>query len=57
VFVRAPEGGLSVDSVVILNHIRTVDRRRLGKRLGTLRSDTMKQVDQAIMISLGLFDV
>jgi len=54
VLVRAPEGGLSVDSVVLLNQIRTVDRRRLGKRLGTLRPETMKQVDQAVMISLGL---
>lgn len=54
VFVHAPEGGLTVDSVILLNHIRTIDKRRLSKRLGTLRSETMKQVDQAIMISLAL---
>jgi len=54
VFVHAPEGGLTVDSVILLNQIRTIDKRRLGKRLGTLRSETMKQVDQAIMISLAL---
>ena len=57
VLVRAPEGGLSVDSVVLLNQIRTVDRRRLGKRLGILRPDTMKHIDQAIMISLGLIEM
>lgn len=56
VLVRAPEGGLTGDSLVLLNQIRTVDKRRLGKRLGVLRSETMKQVDQAIMISLALID-
>lgn len=57
VLVPVAEGGLTVDSLVLLNQIRTVDKRRLGKRLGVLRSETMKQVDQAIMISLALVDV
>jgi mRNA interferase MazF len=57
VLVRVPEGSLTVDSLVLLNQIRTVDRRRLGKRLGVLRSETMKQVDQAIMISLALIEL
>ena len=54
VLVKAPEGGLDVDSIVLLNQIRTVDKRRLVKRLGVLRGATLKQVDQAIMISLAL---
>ena len=57
VFVRAPEGGLTVDSVVLLNHIRTIDKRRLGKRLGALRSETTKEIDQAVMISLALVEI
>ncbi|MSO57355.1 MAG: type II toxin-antitoxin system PemK/MazF family toxin [Acidobacteria bacterium] len=57
VLVHAPEAGLAVDSVVLLNQIRTIDKSRLGKRLGVLRSATMKQVDQAIMISLALIDI
>ena len=57
VLVRVPEGGLTVDSLVLLNQIRTVDKRRLGKRLGVLRSETMRQVDQAIMISLALIEL
>jgi len=57
VLVHAPEGGLTVDSVILLNQIRTIDKRRLGKRLGVLRSATMKQVDQALMISLALIDI
>lgn len=55
--VQSPEGGLNVDSVVLLNQIRTVDKRRLTKRLGTLRPATLKQVDQAIMLSLGVIGI
>lgn len=55
--VRAPEGGLTTDSVVLLNQIRSVDRRRLVRRLGTLKSETMREVDRALLVSLGLVDV
>jgi len=57
VLVKAPEGGLDVDSIVLLNQIRTVDKRRLVKRLGVLRGATLKQVDQAVMISLALIEI
>src|SRR2546429_8418157 len=36
VVISAPEGGLSVSSVVLLNQIRSVDRQRLVKRLGVV---------------------
>lgn len=54
VLIRAPEGGLTRDSVVLLNQLRSIDRRRLVKRLGALRPTTMKRVDRALPISLGL---
>lgn len=54
VLVRAPEGGLTLDSTVRLNQIRTVDKSRLGKRLGRVTPTTMGAVDTAIKISLGL---
>jgi mRNA interferase MazF len=57
VLVKAAEGGLDVDSIVLLNQIRTVDKRRLVKRLGVLRGATLKQVNQAIMISLALIEL
>lgn len=57
VLVHAPEGGLTVNSLILLNQIRTIDKRRLGKRLGVLQTATMKQVDQAIMISLALIEI
>ena len=52
-----PEGNLENPSVVLLNQIRTVDRRRLVRRLGRLRPESMRRVDRAIRISLGLAGV
>ena len=52
-----PEGKLDNPSVVLLNQIRTVDRRRLVRRLGRLRPESMRRVDRAIRISLGLAGV
>ncbi|HEX7137683.1 MAG TPA: type II toxin-antitoxin system PemK/MazF family toxin [Vicinamibacterales bacterium] len=57
VLVKAPEGGLTVDSVVLLNQIRTVDKGRLVKRLGAISTTTIKVIDQAIMISLALIEI
>ncbi len=54
VLVQPREGGLVKRSVVLLNQIRTVDRERLIRRLGALTPDTMRRVDRAIAISLGL---
>ena len=54
VIVRAPEGGLELDGVVLLNQVRSVDKRRLGRRLGALKPERMRLVEQAILISLGM---
>ncbi|MBI3662508.1 MAG: type II toxin-antitoxin system PemK/MazF family toxin [Acidobacteria bacterium] len=54
VLVKAPEGGLSLDSVVLLNQVRSIDRQQLVRRLGRLKPDTMARVDRAIQISFGL---
>jgi len=52
--VRAREGGLKKDSVVLLNQIRSIDRARLVRRMGRLRPETMIDVDRALAISVGL---
>ena len=46
--------GLYKDSVVLLEQIRTIDKRRLKERMGRLDSQSMNQVDQALSISFGL---
>lgn len=57
VLVKAPDGGLSVDSVVLLNQLRSIDKRRLVRRLGALRQGTVAHVDRALMVSVGLVGV
>jgi mRNA interferase MazF len=57
VLIRAPEGGLTVDSVVLLNQVRSVDKRRLVRRLGALTPITMERVTRALQISLGMVEI
>ncbi len=45
--------GLQKDSVILLEQIRTLDKRRLKERIGELNETTMSRVDNAILISLG----
>jgi mRNA interferase MazF len=52
--IKPSESGLEKDSVVKLNQIRTIDKKRLIKRLGRLDSSKMKAVNSALMLSLGL---
>jgi mRNA interferase MazF len=54
VLIKAPEAGLTMDSVALLNQIRSIDQRRLVRRLGVVRPATMMNVERALMISLGL---
>jgi len=57
VSIKAPEGGLSKDSIVLLNQVRSIDKQRLIKRLGTLTTETMTNVNQALQISFGLVEL
>ena len=57
VLVHAPEGGLTLDSVVQLDQIRSVDKERLLKRLGAISPSTLRQVDRALLISFGLLPI
>jgi mRNA interferase MazF len=54
VLVPAGEGGLSHASKVLLDQIRTIDKRRLGQCLGTLPTERMLEVDRAIRLSLAV---
>ena len=52
--LRADEYGLPKDSVVLLEQIRTIDKRRLKQRIGVLPPETLRKVETALKISLGL---
>ena len=54
VLIEPAESGLLKRSAVILNQIRSVDRQRLGKKIGHLSDESMQRVDEALKISLGL---
>ena len=47
---------LDKDSVILLEQIRTVDKHRLKEKLTFLSDEKMKEVDNALQISLGLHE-
>lgn len=51
--LSALEFGLQKDSVILLEQIRTIDKRRLKERIGLLPDGLMKKVEKALQISLG----
>ena len=57
ILVKAPEGGLTIDSVVLLNQIRSIDKLRLLKRVGSLKQDTMARVEKALLVSIGIVKI
>jgi len=52
--LEAKSYGLTRDSVVLLEQIRTIDKRRLKERMGKLDISLMERVDNAIAVSFGL---
>ena len=56
VIIEPHESGLPQRSAVILNQIRSMDRRRLGRKIGALSPATMMRVDEALKISLALWE-
>lgn len=54
IFVDAKNSGLQKDSVVLLEQVRTLDKRRLRTRMGALNEQDMARIDYAIFVSFGL---
>lgn len=52
--IDAEDCGLSRNSVVLLEQVRTIDKRRLKEKIGHLDSGMMQQVNTALEISFGL---
>ena len=46
--------GLSKDSVILLEQVRTIDKKRLKEKMGHLDENTMNHVNNAIQVSFGL---
>ena len=45
---------LAKDSVVLLEQLRTIDKKRLKERIGTIDHDRLPDVDEALGVSLGI---
>ncbi|MCL6449997.1 MAG: type II toxin-antitoxin system PemK/MazF family toxin [Acetobacteraceae bacterium] len=52
--VKAEECGLERNSTVLLEQLRTIDRRRLRQKVAHLGPETMARVDDALAVSVGL---
>ncbi len=52
--INKQDSGLKVNSTILLNQIRSIDKTRLIKKISHLDEEIMKQVNLAIKISLGL---
>lgn len=55
--IQAEEYGLTKDSVVLAEQVRTIDKRRLRERVGVLSAEAMNGVDEALQISMGVTDL
>lgn len=51
--IRQGDGGLSQDSVALCFQIRVLDKTRLIQRLGLLRTETIAQLEDVVLITLG----
>ncbi len=54
--IDAKTHGMERDSVILLEQIRTIDKQRLTDKITHLEDDTMRKVDEALQISVGLID-
>ncbi len=52
--VNASDCGLSKNSVVLLEQVRTIDKKRLREKMGALDTSDMSKVNNAISVSFGL---
>ena len=55
--MNAQEYGLPKDSVILLEQIRTIDKRRLKEKIGHLDDELMEKVNEALNISFGLIEL
>ena len=55
--ITADEYGLSKDSVILLEQIRTIDKKRLRERIGHFGEESMDKIGEGLSISLGLMDL
>ena len=53
--IKRGQYGMVKDSVVLLEQLRTLDKKRLKEKVGMLDEVTMEKINRALLISLGFF--
>jgi mRNA interferase MazF len=54
VLIKAPEAGLSNDSIAMADQVRVLSKQRLLRLRGILEQETLNKLDQALLIALDL---
>lgn len=54
--ISAEGHGLSKDSVILLEQLRTIDKKRLRERIGRIDDTSIERTNEALTISLGIAD-
>ncbi len=54
ILIKGNSCGLSKDSIVLLEQIRTIDKQRLKEKTGSLDTDDLGKINKALNISFGL---
>ena len=54
IHVNAHDCGLAKDSIVLLEQVRTLDKKRLREKMGNLPETDMTRIDNALSVSIGL---
>lgn len=52
--IKSSDVGLLKDSVILLEQVRTIDKKRLREKIGTLGDEMLARVDEALGISFGI---
>jgi mRNA interferase MazF len=52
--IKPEESGLAKDSVILLEQIRTIDKKRLERKVGHVNDRIMREINTALAISIGL---
>jgi mRNA interferase MazF len=55
--ISARESGLTLDSTILLEQLFTINKNRLTEKAGRLFTQKMREVDNALKASLGIFDM
>jgi mRNA interferase MazF len=55
--ISSEDYGLNKDSVILLEQVRTIDKRRLKEKIGHISEELMDRINEGLLVSFGLKDI